>query len=81
MQSKVKIKPQTAVKPQYPRLMRGKAKHSSGDDALRTIVLFTEYGTGVIVGGMENQNFLGISHSSWDECRFEDFDGIVELSN
>lgn len=81
MQSKVKPQSPAAVKPRYPRLMQIKDKHCFNAVAVRKIVLFTEYNTGVVVGGTGEFDYLGTSHSWWEESKFEDFDGIVELSN
>lgn len=78
MQSKVKPQLPEAAKSRYPRLMQVRAKNSTS--VVPKIVLFTEYNTGVVVSpGAFDQ--IGVSHNSWDENQFEDFNGIVELSN
>lgn len=45
------------------------------------MVLFVRLGAGVVIATEDNDQTIGSYSDTWDMDRFEDFNGVVELSN
>lgn len=77
---KTKITADTNSNSKYPCLKKFSVKDK---DSRSFIVLFTTYGTGVVIYSETDGSPYDIGHysSGWTEDCFEPFEGTLELSN